>query len=311
MIPIITKPHEDSAESKPQSRRELRALEARRRADQSTDATGEEATRPSRRATSPQLTPPPVPATAHPPVLADPPTEPIDAELVEDQPTEDEITIEVSDSYQESAAEITDMSGLDTIEIRRAELRTETERLTQEIVQLGQSNPNVIDPALLRRQKQLADKSKELQDLETAAIAIVEESTRAAETSLEHDNTADESSTHDEQAETSVAQEHGDENSVALTDSPRRRARRAQSTAAITGPFDVLDDEDSKPVVHTPPAIIERRTTDPINATQAHGLDSLDAKDFEAPERRLVITAATVFLVGIIALIFAIILFNR
>ncbi|MDN6498786.1 MAG: hypothetical protein L0K44_03380, partial [Yaniella sp.] len=76
--------------------------------------------------------------------------------------------------YGESAVEITDMSGLDTLEIRRAELRDETERLTQEIIQLGQENPNVIDPLLLRRQKELAEKSQELQELETSGIEIVE-----------------------------------------------------------------------------------------------------------------------------------------
>src|SRR5699024_8329189 len=90
----------------------------------------------------------------------------------------------------ESATEITDMSGLDTIEIRRAELRVETEKLTQEIMRLGQANPNVIDPVMLRRQKGLADKSQELQKLEPDAIAIVEE-TEQADTETDPHTAAD------------------------------------------------------------------------------------------------------------------------
>src|SRR5699024_5871376 len=82
---------------------------------------------------------------------------------------EEDIVVSTSEQYDESSMEITDMSGLDTMEIRRAELRAETEKLTQEIIALGQENPNVIDPLLLRRQKELAEKSQELQDLETAA----------------------------------------------------------------------------------------------------------------------------------------------
>src|SRR5699024_12178489 len=78
--------------------------------------------------------------------------------------------------------------------------------------------------------------------------------------------------------------------------SPRRRARRAQSKPMITGPF-TGDDEPATghnvPETFdaiTPPARSSARDSgDPVEASTAHRLDSLDAKEVEArsEERRV------------------------
>lgn len=344
MLPIISKPRDEKAAERPRSRREMREVEARRAAERRAEAARLQRvqdtlaeTRPARRATSPQTTPRSVPL----------PLTPVTAEPVPIKPQSapsEEFEVTLGDGFTESAAEITDMSGLDTIEIRRAELRAETERLTQEIMKMGQANPNVIDPGMLRRQKELAQKSKELQDLETAAISLVEGSdqdpSQAADARpTEH---AHEASDQAELIITSTATkaEETDEKSKKAADntskkpfdakqttaestakhSTRRRPRRAQSAPLITGPFDVDQhaDHGNKPAPVPSAELLEElqrpskvSSGEPVDATEAHGLDSLDARDFEAPERRMVLSSAIVFAIGIIALIIAIILLIR
>src|SRR5699024_10499342 len=173
MLPIITKRRDDEA-PKPRSRREAREQAAQKAAERRADIEALEAQQATqtevepkvvRRATAPQAPPPPIPAESEPATAPEPHVEPLVG--ADDDDYEEDIVVSTSEQYGESAMEITDMSGLDTMEIRRAELRAETEKLTQEIIALGQENPNVIDPLLLRRQKELAEKSQELQDLET------------------------------------------------------------------------------------------------------------------------------------------------
>ena len=360
MIPIISKPREEQTGGRPLSRREKRELEARRAAERRAEIARLEReqqkppAKPARRATAPQTTPISIPSlpeapTPQQPVTIEPAQQPVTMEP--DSAPDEDVDVTVGDAFTESAAEITDMSGLDTIEIRRAELRAETERLTQEILEMGQANPNVIDPVMLRRQKELAEKSKELQDLETAAIAIVEESEQStpdsdsaeagdqdfadstqaeliitapavppAETKPEPDASAagEKHNVADKPAEQEPA---ADKQTQPKTDSPkpaRRRTRRAQSPPMITGPFDVDQNASEKPAPVPSPQLLEelQRPTksssgEPVDASQAHGLDSLDAKDFEAPERRMVLSSAIVFAIGIIALITAVILLIR
>lgn len=345
MIPIISKPRDKKAAERPQSRREMREVEARRAAERRAEAARLQReqdklveTKPARRATAPQTTPISIP----------PLTPPVSSAPTGIGPQED-IDVSLGDSFSESAVEITDMSGLDTIEIRRAELRAETERLTQEILEMGQSNPNVIDPVMLRRQKELAEKSRELQDLETAAIAIVEESDKdqaASDAEVAEDQTSAETkpaqliiTTPEVQpVETNAASTATDnvvepaspaktadtKQSKGNKDSSKsrgRRPRRAQSGPMITGPFDVDQNADrtNRPAPVPSAELLEElkrptpksNSAEPVDASEAHGLDSLDAKVFEAPERRLVLSSAIVFAIGIIALIIAIILLIR
>ena len=339
MLPIITKRRDDNA-PKPRSRREAREQAAQKTAERRADIEALEAQQAGqteaepkvvRRATAPQAPPPPIPADSEPPTVSEAPVE----SAVEDEDHEEDIVVSTSAQYSESATEITDMSGLDTMEIRRAELRAETEKLTQEIIALGQENPNVIDPLLLRRQKELAEKSQELQELETAAIATVDEQGQQ-ETS---DATDDEPAKLDQQApleskpfepavEEIPAETHGasDESEVEEQGKHTRRARRANSGPVITGPFEVSDANEtsgtnapeSKPdfASHfkTPletDALEQTGPDQPLDASWAHGLDTLDPKESEAPERRLMAISFIVFAIGIIALIAAIIMFTR
>ncbi|GAA4108802.1 hypothetical protein [Enteractinococcus coprophilus] len=366
MIPIISKPRDDQEADRPLSRRQKRELEARRAAERRAEAARlhreqEQAAqaRPARRVTAPQTTPIAVPLITEAPVSA----EPAPAET-ESAPADD-VDVTLGESFTESAAEITDMSGLDTIEIRRAELRAETERLTQEILEMGQANPNVIDPVMLRRQKELAEKSQELQNLETAAIAIVEETEEAAtkadgaalqdsasdaaeqtelvitdigarQDNVPEDDTqpvesdsssptadadtveTDEATAEETPAEPPAAANEPAQPIVDAQKPSRRRTRRAQSPPMISGPFDVDHNAADKPAPVPSPALLEElqrpakpSSGEPVDATYAHGLDSVDAKDFEAPERRMFLSSVIVFAIGIIALITAIILLIR
>ena len=327
MLPIITKRSEGEDNTKPLSRREARQQAARadaqRRAEiaalEQQQASLEETAEPKvvRRATSPQAPPPPVPAVTETPVAAE----------------DDDIVVSTSEQYGASAVEITDMSGLDTLEIRREALRAETEELTQEIVRLGQENPNVIDPLLLRRQKELAEKSQELQELETASVSVVESPDDAPEVDDEPpkpvaDNDESQSGTEDTDTVDDVdapAEEPVDD--TATHSGLLRRAKRAGSGPMITGPFEVTEDEESVDTVLEPESKPDFSThfepsteTDalpttgpdqPLDASSAHGLDTLDPKESEAPERRILTISAIVFAIGIIALIVAIILFTR
>ena len=337
MLPIISKPRDDQKAPKPTSRREARELEVRRAAQRRAEierlqqVQGElEEPKPLRRATAPQTTPPPVP------VVVEEATEPETQQpefVPEDSGADEALDVEITAIHEVSATEITDMSGLDTIEIRRAELRAETERLTREIIQLGESNPNVIDPQLLRRQKELAEKSQELQSLETAAIEIVEsekQDTPADSTEAVSASPAEETAKADSVDEAPPAQ---DADTAAVTQ-PRqdkgrgsgRRRRRTTDGPFVTGPFEVTDDDSiSTPdtsAKETKPPLAEfiraplapepeRDPRQPVDASSAHGLDTLDAKDVEAPERRLITSAAIMFAIGVIALIVAIILLTR
>jgi hypothetical protein len=241
------------------------------------------------------------------------------------------------------------MSGLDTIEIRRAELRAETERLTQEIIELGESNPNVIDPKLLRRQKELAEKSQELQDLETAAIELVEseaieappeETDPAAADEVEQEPATDAQTAPDDvetaepktesaapqttqQSSADAAEQQAEDQPVAR--SRRRSRRRTTQGPFVSGPFEITQDttapaseEPAAEKTKKPPLADfirapvepepERDPREPLEASAAHGLDTLDARDVEAPDRRLRMSAVVMFAIGLIALIIAIIL---
>jgi len=367
MIPIISKPRDESP--KPRSRREARLLEARRAAERRAELErlqreqGEVAEpKTVRRASAPQTSP--APAASPEPVTettAPQPEESTPQEAaVEEAGVDEEFDVEITATHDFSATEITDMSGLDTIEIRRAELRAETERLTQEIIELGERNPNVIDPKLLRRQKELAEKSQELQELETAAIELggepepQDKPVVSAEPASEEEPvssgpaTQDEPAAEDESdgsesaepttqamptqpADSATAPDQTDDATPAREQSEnkglRRRRRRSSEGPFITGPFEVEDEEASetettKPVSETKPPLAdfirapvapepERDPREPLEASSAHGLDTLDAKDVEAPERRLRISAAVMFAIGVIALLVAIILLTR
>ena len=355
MIPIISKPGADKAAERPLSRREKREIEARRAAERRAEITRLEREqekpepKPARRATAPQTT-----STSTPPITV--PASAQQTAVDPDGAPGENIEVTMGDSFTESAVEITDMSGLDTIEIRRAALRAETERLTQEILEMGQANPNVIDPAMLRRQKELAEKSRELQDLETAAIAIIEESEQPSAHDDEASNTdgiqdtgqtapvgtitndqpAESEPEPEEDLEDHDSKAHGAvEDTIAQSQQPaaelpdepstpatrkaaRRRTRRAQSPPMITGPFDV-DQRAADQTAPVPSAELlgelqrpaKRSSGEPVEATEAHGLDSLEDRVFEAPERRMVLSSAIVFAIGVIALITAIILLIR
>lgn len=294
MIPIITKPQAEETKPRPRTRREMRELEAKKQAALNQT---EQPEKPTRRANAPQTTPPPIPAETQFPAV-----------------TPESPEVAVGENYQESAVEITDMSGLDTIEIRRAELRAETEKLTQQILELGQQNPNVIDPVMLRRQKELAAKSQELQELETAAISIVEESVKEDTTEqTTTDHKSDLISPQEIEEETETGRD------VTTGELPSRRSQRQEDTGPmITGPFDVPDvptpQDSADPLTETPEKTVVSTTQssgDPVDASEAHGLDSIDAKEFEAPERRMMLSSIAIFAIGIIALIIAIILLTR
>src|SRR5699024_4233195 len=107
---------------------------------------------------------------------------------------------------------------------------------------------------------------------------------------------------------------------------PSRRARRASSGPMITGPFEVSSNdeseeskaEDTKPdfAAHfeqqpDTEALPVPAREHPLEATSAHGLDSLDPKQPAAPERLILTISIAVFAVGIIALIIALILLTR
>lgn len=365
MLPVITKHRDDEEQPKPRSRREAREQAAREAAERNAEiealqrqqAEQQEPVeqKPRRRATSPQAPPPPVAATVDATTETDDDFDVDSDDDIEEEP----IVLSTSELYGESAVEITDMSGMDTIEIRRAELRAETEKLTQEIIALGQENPNVIDPLLLRRQKELAEKSQELQDLETSAVTIIEDDAHYANASDEQaspdtgttldtahntneepaahppagSDTTDTNSTSHEPSETepdmNVSTETAADSDSAATDGiqPARRSRRASSGPVITGPFEVSEDEnepveaahaESKPDFAThfePQPDTETLSTTgperPLDASSAHGLDTLDPKESEAPERRLLTISIIVFAIGILALITAIILLTR
>lgn len=339
MLPIISKPIDETKRDKPRSRREARKFDAQRAAERRAEVErlhreqGEAEAKARRRATAPQTTPAPAPA------ITPPEADPTPAEQPTAAAEEEVLDVEITGIHDLSATEITDLSGLDTIEIRRAELRAETERLTQEIIELGESNPNVIDPKLLRRQKELAEKSQELQDLETAAIELVESENQDAgdETSdATVDDVADQPQTEPDTAEVATAAVPAQEEKASAPEqsektSPGRGRRRRRSTQGpfVTGPFEVDEEKaadaesseqpprDTKkpplaefiraPVEPEP----ERDPREPLEASSAHGLDTLDAKDVEAPERRLRMSAIIMFAIGLIALIIAIILLAR
>lgn len=329
MIPLITKQRDEQKADKPRSRREMRQLEAQRAAQRRAEiarlerlqANLEEEPRQVRRATSPQAPPPPLPAVAEHTVEPHASAAADEAASAQPEPSNTEpeqfdgVDLTFGQVSDESATEITDTSGLDTIEIRRAELRIETEKLTQEIMRLGQANPNVIDPVMLRRQKELADKSQELQKLETDAIAIVEETERA-DTGTDPHTAADASDTAETDQTPSIVDDSDQQSDTQML--PRRRARRAQSKPMITGPFTVDDESDTRhnvpetfDAITQPARSSARDSGDPVEASTAHGLDSLDAKEVEAPERRLMMASTIIFAIGIIALITAIILLIR
>ncbi|MDN6457992.1 MAG: hypothetical protein L0K38_13270, partial [Yaniella sp.] len=107
---------------------------------------------------------------------------------------------------------------------------------------------------------------------------------------------------------------------------PSRRARRASSGPMITGPFEVSSNdeseesktEDTKPdfAAHfeqqpDTAALPVTGPEQPLEASSAHGLDTLDPKESEAPERLILTISVAVFAVGIIALIIALILLTR
>ena len=341
MLPIISKPREEQKAPKPASRREARQLESRRAAQRRTEIArlqreqGEvEEPKNRRRATAPQTTPPPVPVATDPTI--DPETPKQLEPVLEKSAADDVLDVEITATHQISATEITDMSGLDTIEIRRTELRAETERLTREIIELGESNPNVIDPQLLRRQKELAEKSHELQGLETAAIEIVEAEQQNKLVGFTDNDPESSSDTSDAVESTNELSAASDEDTAAIAkqtqDSVRgsgRLRRRTTDGPFVTGPFEVTDEDDStsdfeaaKRAKNTKPPLAEfiraplapepeREPRQPVDASSAHGLDTLDAKDVEAPERRLITSAFIMFAIGVIALIVAIILLTR
>lgn len=345
MLPIITKRRDDDA-PKPRSRREARQQAAQKAAERRADIEALETQQTTqseaepkvvRRATAPQAPPPPIPAE----------TAPVESqEDAQEADHEEDIVVSTSEQYDESSMEITDMSGLDTMEIRRAELRAETEKLTQEIIALGQENPNVIDPLLLRRQKELAEKSQELQDLETAAIAITEEQDQRETSASTDDDPASlkqQRPLENESSDEAVQEVPAKSEAKAFSAEPdeveasaeaeveghgkrARRARRANSGPVISGPFEVSGDNeatgtkvsDPKPDFashfNTPPEAEAQQQTGPdrpLDASSAHGLDTLDPRETEAPERRLMTVSFAVFAIGIIALIAAIILFTR
>lgn len=331
MLPLITKRRDEpEQEPKPRSRREAREHARRAAVERQDDiatlkAQQEEQQRvpakPVRRATSPQAPPPPLPAVGQDPTGAQ---EPQDDEAAADN-AEDTVVLSTWDRYGESAVEITDMSGLDTVEIRRAELRDETERLTQEIIQLGEQNPNVIDPLLLRRQKELAEKSQELQELETSAIEIVEdEDTQDGEATAQSEPDAVATVPVDNQEPQEEL--HSEDQPAQEDETATRRARRASSGPMMTGPFEVSDKEASEgsTTKDTKPDFAEHFKAEPetnampvtgpeqpLDANSAHGLDTLDPKESEAPERRILAISIAVFAIGVIALIIALILFTR
>lgn len=350
MLPLITKQRD---ESKPRSRKEARAQAERASAEREAkiealehQAEKQQAVpaKPVRRATAPQAPPPPVPAATEAPV--DTETSADGAESTDS--SEDTVVVSTSEFYTESATEITDMTGLDTIEVRRAELRAETEKLTQEIIELGQENPNVIDPLLLRRQKELAEKSQELQNLETAAVTIIEDdkteashvdapegsgqdlevaedTAEAGLATTKHTASAQHSSDDDVEVESVTGSDAAASEEPEEELQPGRRARRASNGPKISGPFEVTEDDDAEAVeAETKPdfashfepqaetdAIPSTGPEKPLEASSAHGLDTLDPKESEAPERRLLAISMIVFAVGIVALIIALILFTR
>ena len=332
MLPLITKRRDESAhDPKPRSRREARAYAHRASTERQDDIEALKAqqeeqqqaapARPGRRATAPQAPPPPLPAVGEEPAALE---EQQDEEATFEA-SENTVVLSTWERYGESAVEITDMSGLDTLEIRRAELRDETERLTQEIIQLGQENPNVIDPLLLHRQKELAEKSQELQELETSGIEIVD----GEDTQDNGEQHAPEvPSTPETPVDDGVPEEESNSDDTAdeAETQPSRRARRASSGPMITGPFEVSSNdeseesktEDTKPdfAAHfeqqpDTEALPVTGPEQPLEASSAHGLDTLDPKESEAPERLILTISIAVFAVGIIALIIALILLTR
>lgn len=356
MLPLITKQRDERDETKPRSRKEARALAERASAEREAEietlqeqAEQQQAAppKPVRRATAPQAPPPPVPAATAEPVETEQPADSDDPDVA----PEDTIVLSTSELYAESATEITDMTGLDTLEVRRAELRAETEKLTQEIIQLGQENPNVIDPLLLRRQKELAEKSQELQDLETSAITIIDDGTEDATDESDGDSSHDavagtehagvvdadvnpeapeptkQSSDDDVEIDSVTGSDVASSEDTEEEQQPARRSRRASSGPMITGPFEVTEDDDdsveavladAKPdfASHFEPqtetdTISTTGPEKPLQASSAHGLDTLDPKESEAPERRLLAVSVIVFAVGIVALIIALILLTR
>lgn len=269
MLPIISKPVNGTKRDRRRSRRETRILDAQRAAKRRAEVERLQreqngmGAKARRRATAPQTTSSPARKPAE---TEAPPAE--QSAAIADHET---LNIEMTGLHDLSATEITDMSGLDTIEIRRAELRAETERLTQEIIEHEESNPKVIDPQLLHRQTELAAKSQELQELETAAIELVESENQDAD------------ATSTQQAPESSEQS-------------ARDTKKPPLAEFIRAPVE-------------PEAARDPR--EPIEASSAHGLDTLDAKDAEAPDRILRISAIVVFAIGLIALIIAIILLAR
>src|SRR5699024_3319723 len=150
----------DDVAPKPRSRREARQQAAQKAAERRADIEALEAQQATQSEAEPNVARPATELKAAPPPISAE-TTPVESQAnAQEADNEEDIVVSTSEQYDESSMEITDMSGLDTMEIRRAELRAETEKLTQEIIALGQENPNVIDPLLLRRQKELAEKSQ-------------------------------------------------------------------------------------------------------------------------------------------------------
>src|SRR5699024_2730959 len=199
---------------------------------------------------------------------------------------------------------------------------------------------------LLRRQKELAEKSQELQDLEIATIAITKEQDQRQTSASTDDNLArlkQQRQLENESSDEAVNEVRAKSDAKAFSVEPveveasaeaeveehgtrARRARRANSGPVISGPFDVSGDNeatgtkvsDPKPDFashfNTPPEAEAQQQTgpdQPLEASSAHGLDTLDPRETEAPERRLMTVSFAVFAIGIIALIAAIILFTR
>src|SRR5699024_9915988 len=121
------------------------------------------------------------------------------------------------------------------------------------------------DPLLLRRQKELAEKSQELQDLETAAIAITEEQDQretSASTDGDPASLKQQGPVENESSDAEVEEDAAKAEAKAFSAEPdeveasaeaeveghgkrARRARRANSGPVISGPFEVSGDNEA------------------------------------------------------------------
>lgn len=173
---------------------------------------------------------------------------------------------------------ISDTGVLNSIEAEREAIARQSAALHEKIHEQGQTNPNRIDPELLREQQALAERAQAL----------------SARTSAEAFSDDDVTAVGDDQGSTEKTEQQTEHQSAQTVPEEQSGPRRRSDVEETRRPVDSPAKDPSR--------------QDPIEAEAAHGLDPLDTREWTARERTYMTISAVVFAVGILTLIIGLIL---